>query len=464
MTADASNTSLAPLTDEEILSLLSPFCAHEHVALAVSGGPDSTALMIAARRLADLRADAPRITVLTVDHGLRPEAAEEVALVQRQAQALGFSCMILRVQGMGAQASRIQERARRARYRLLGQWCFKHGAALATAHALEDQAETFLMRLARGSGIDGLSGMAAEGAVPFLEGFVPLLRPLLSVRRARLAATVKAAGLSWVEDPSNRDVRFERVRMRALLPQLEKTGLSAEAIARSMRRLQMVRHSMNRCLKEVIAGRFIHHADLGWGLLPCEAFHALDEALRVRFLAFVIRLYGHGQGASLADIERLAHGLQQRIENASLSAGGFTLGGAAVLLRRQNLIFGRETGRIEDVLKLSPDMPHGVWDRRFDITFAGLEAPVEVRALGAAPLPERAGEEGHESLLKRPRAVPVEIWLSQPAVVWNAQIVALPAAGRILPQRPFETVSCRFVRKAEPDAAWGYDRYENWND
>ncbi len=457
-----SRQDLLPLTDEEVVSLLSSLCAHGHVALAVSGGPDSTALMIAANRLAKLVDHAPRLSVLTVDHGLRPEAKQETALVHRQAQKLGLPCTVLRIKGLGAQESRIQERARQARYRLLGQWCLNHEAALATAHTLEDQAETFLMRLARGSGIDGLSGMASQGRVPFMDVFVPLLRPLLGVRRERLVAMVKAAGFDWVEDPSNRDVRFERVRMRMLLTQLEEAGLFPEAIARSVHRLHKIRHGVNQCLEEMIDNQFIHHAELGWGEFPLLAFRALEDALRERLLVFLVRLYGHGWGAALADIERLSHRLVERIDAMACPAGGFTLGGAVVMLARQRLLCGREVGRITESLILLPERSSGVWDRRFEISFSTLEEKVEICALGKVRA--QAETEEDRALLKRPQGVPAKIWLSQPVVMAHGRIVALPAVGRLAPHRPFGKVSCRFVRQPVLDAAWGHDKYESWND
>lgn len=177
----------------------------DRIGLAVSGGPDSVALLhLAAAALPG------RIEVATVDHGLRPEAAAEAALVARACAGLGVPHSTLTV-FVPAGAS-LQAAARRARYEALAIWCRERGlAALATAHHADDQAETLLMRLARGAGLTGLSGIREARDL----GGVMLVRPLLGWRRAELTAIV--AGVQTVADPSNADPRHDRTRVRALL-------------------------------------------------------------------------------------------------------------------------------------------------------------------------------------------------------------------------------------------------------
>ncbi|QQN75224.1 tRNA lysidine(34) synthetase TilS [Croceicoccus sp. YJ47] len=179
------------------------------VGLAVSGGPDSMALLALAAR-----ACPSRIAVASVDHALRPEAAEECAHVAAVCAALGVRHEILRPV-VGTHGN-LQDNARRARYAALEDWAGRSELhAIVTAHHADDQAETMLMRLARGAGTRGVAGMREIAVVP--GGTLPLLRPLLSWRRDTLSEVVADAGLSPVQDPSNHDQSFLRVRVRAWL-------------------------------------------------------------------------------------------------------------------------------------------------------------------------------------------------------------------------------------------------------
>lgn len=179
--------------------------------VAVSGGADSLALLLLAAA-----AYPGCIAAATVDHGLRPESAEEAAAVAAVCTRIGVPHAVLRGDAPGLPPGNLQEQARALRYRLLADWA--HEAALggvAVAHQQDDVAETFLMRARRGAGVRGLAAMAAVR--PLAPGGVPLLRPLLGWRRAELAAIVAEAGLAAVDDPSNRHPRFDRSRLRALL-------------------------------------------------------------------------------------------------------------------------------------------------------------------------------------------------------------------------------------------------------
>lgn len=178
------------------------------LALAISGGPDSAGLLLLAHA-----AWPGRIEAATVDHGLRPEAAAEAELAASVCAALDVPHRTLRVT---VPAGNLQDAARRARYHALAEWAQERGlAALATAHHADDQAETLLMRLNRGSGVAGLAGVRGRSTVP--DGELPLLRPLLGWRRAELAEVVAQAGVNIAQDPSNTDQRFDRVRVRQAL-------------------------------------------------------------------------------------------------------------------------------------------------------------------------------------------------------------------------------------------------------
>jgi tRNA(Ile)-lysidine synthase len=180
--------------------------------LAVSGGPDSLALLLLAHE-----AFSGQIAVVSIDHGLRPEAAGEVELVERIARARGIPFTPIRVTlGKG----NTQAQARAARYAALGEWAEAHRlGAVATAHHADDQAETLLMRLNRGSGLAGLAGVRAHSVIEGTE--TPLLRPLLGWRKSELAALVAAAGITPAQDPSNANPEFDRVRIRQALADAE---------------------------------------------------------------------------------------------------------------------------------------------------------------------------------------------------------------------------------------------------
>ena len=205
------NAVLPDLAAAVAAALGRPVGADMQVAVAVSGGGDSLALLLLAAQ-----AFSGRVTALTVDHGLRAAAVAEAACVAAQCATIGVPHVTLRWAGDKPHAN-IQSAARTARYRLMGDWCAGQGVGLLlTAHHADDQAETLLMRLQRGSGSAGLAGIRA--ARPLVAG-VTLVRPLLGVRRAMLAARVAAAGWHAVDDPSNADRRFDRTAARAVLAQ-----------------------------------------------------------------------------------------------------------------------------------------------------------------------------------------------------------------------------------------------------
>lgn len=195
------------------------------IGVAVSGGPDSLALLLLAGA-----ARPGQIEAATVDHALRPEARAEAEMVESICDRLGVPHTILSARWDSHPESALQQRARGERYRLLGHWAAERAlSALATGHHADDQAETLLMRLNRGSGVRGLAGMRPRSVTP--GSHVALVRPLLGWRRAELERVCAAAGLTPASDPSNRDERFERVRVRNALAEAD--WLDPAAVARS---------------------------------------------------------------------------------------------------------------------------------------------------------------------------------------------------------------------------------------
>ena len=200
--------------------------------LAVSGGPDSLAMLLLAEA-----AIPGRFEVATVDHGLRRESAGECAWVADVCAARSIPCAILQVK---VEPGNLQANARRARYVALGGWADERGlSSVATAHHVDDQAETLLMRLNRGSGLSGLAGIREQ---EWLASWTRVIRPLLGTRREELCAVVEASGLEPIEDPSNADERFDRVRVRRFLA--ESDWLDPLALARSAGLLGDVRQDI----------------------------------------------------------------------------------------------------------------------------------------------------------------------------------------------------------------------------
>jgi tRNA(Ile)-lysidine synthase len=219
------NMSAPSLTDEGLQDLFDSLSSATAILAAVSGGPDSMALMHLLARWAG--PGRPPVLVATVDHGLRPEAAEEAAWVGREAARLGLSHETLVWTGPKP-GTGLQAAARKARYALLADHARRQGAShLVTAHTLDDQAETVLMRMAHGSGLAGLSGMRPERDLAGIRH----ARPLLDFPKASLLALSAAHGWEHRTDPSNANARYERVRWRALMPALAREGLSAERLS-----------------------------------------------------------------------------------------------------------------------------------------------------------------------------------------------------------------------------------------
>lgn len=195
------------------------------IGLAVSGGPDSLALLLLAAEARPLG-----VEVATVDHALRPESRAEAEMVAELCARLGVPHTILTAKWREKPESALQERARQMRYGLLGDWARERQiTALLTGHHLDDQAETFLMRLSRGAGVKGLAGMRRVTRVP--GGEISVVRPLLGWRHKDLEEVCAAAGVEALQDPSNEDEQFERVRFRKALERAD--WLDAESVATS---------------------------------------------------------------------------------------------------------------------------------------------------------------------------------------------------------------------------------------
>ncbi|MEI9888666.1 MAG: tRNA lysidine(34) synthetase TilS [Rhizomicrobium sp.] len=293
-------------------------------AVAVSGGGDSVALMHLLARWAK-RTRRPAPIVVTVDHGLHAQSRRDARQVARWAKAAQLDVKTLRWSGPRP-TSDIEAAAREARYRLIGEWATrKKIATLYVAHSQDDQAETFLLRLMRGSGLDGLAAMRAVSPYP-LPGFptLRLVRPLLAIERDALRAHLSANKLAWLEDPMNDEARFARVRLRRLTPALEAAGLTRARIAAAAGHLARAREALDTVTAAVLA-RAAQARD-GGVHLDAAALAAAPREVGLRALAQLL-MFVSGQSYR-PRFERLER-LYDRIAAGALG-GGCTLHGCRI--------------------------------------------------------------------------------------------------------------------------------------
>ncbi len=254
-----------------------------NILAAVSGGPDSVALLALLADWAKSNGRSIRVFAATVDHGLRPESAQEAADCGRLAAQLGIPHAVLRWEDPKP-ATGLQESARIARYGLLAAHARSIGAThVATAHHADDQAETVLMRLAAGSGIAGLAAMRETTR---LDGLT-LARPLLAFGKADLESLCVARGLAVVRDPSNTDAKFGRVRARAALTALAREGLTVGRLARLANRAARADEALAQAAAESFGHAILKRSDcllrLDWSRLADK-----PEEIRLRALALAV--------------------------------------------------------------------------------------------------------------------------------------------------------------------------------
>lgn len=297
-----------------------------HLAAAFSGGPDSTALLHLLHRWS--RETGRRVTALTVDHGLRAESAAEAELAASRARGLGVAAVVLTRRGERPGAG-LQAAAREARYELMLDWCRANGAdALFLGHHLDDQAATVLMRLRRGSGLDGLAAMRPESR----RGGVRLIRPLLAVPRSALHGWLAARGADWIEDPSNDSPDFERNRVDRWLADLDEDGALTARLARLAARSARAADTLDRLAAEAF-GRLCADPAARPLALDAAGWAALDAETALRVLARAIA-EATGSPPPLGKLEDALARLPEQ--------GTVTVGGAVIARRRGALTVARE--------------------------------------------------------------------------------------------------------------------------
>ena len=408
MTGRASRSPLSsssdPVAPEEfnvLMSCAGPFADSMPIAVAVSGGADSIALL---RLLKDWAQSAGSpMTALTVDHGLRPGSADESVRVGRWCAAMGVAHDILRWAG-DKPVHRLQEEARRARYALLEGWCVRNGVGeLFVAHTENDQAETFLFRMSRGSGPDGLAAMPL---VSFRDR-IRVVRPLLAVGRPRLEATLRAAGQDWVEDPGNTDRRYARVRIRQRLAELGAHGVSASSVAGTARIFGRLRADREKRIADLAAEIVALHPE-GYADIDRPGLMAADPDIAQALLIALIALIGGREFApkrarSAGVFRDLADGPEKRTR---------TLGNCVIAATQGRIRLWREFGTVREKMPAAA-ASRVTWDGRFLLDLLPAAAPdgAYVSALGKAGWEAIAGEVDREY-----RRIPGPVRYGLPAV------------------------------------------------
>ncbi|MDV7339117.1 tRNA lysidine(34) synthetase TilS [Terasakiella sp. A23] len=308
------------------------------VCVAVSGGADSLALCLLAKDWAD--SQNRQIIAVSVDHGLRTESADECAWVAEILKNRGIEHHTLNWQGEKP-ITGIQAAARKARYDLMAGWCADHGVKdLLVAHHLDDQAETFLMRLARGSGVDGLSAMKSETTW----GAVRILRPLLNVPKSDLEAYLRDQNQSWLEDPSNQNEDFDRVKVRQAMSMLSDIGLTPKRLSQTASQMQRVRKTLDQLTNTWLS----NHARLfeeGYVLLNRKGLLQDEDEILLRGLSRIGQVVsGESYPPRLERLERVLKKLQ--------SGEPATLMGCRWLIAKEDILICREIRNAEIPEKL----------------------------------------------------------------------------------------------------------------
>jgi tRNA(Ile)-lysidine synthase len=323
-----------PITIAEARHLFADWKSAPAIILAVSGGPDSVALMWLAARWRRALKKAPHLVAVTVDHDLRKDAAREARDVKQLAKSLDVEHRTVRWTGAKPNTG-LPSAARDARYSLLARAAQRHGAShIFMAHTRDDQAETVIMRLSRGSGLAGLAAMARQSE---RDGVV-LVRPFLDVPKSRLIATLEKAGIAFTDDPTNRDQRFTRPRLRALMPVLAAEGADARGLSRLASRLGRA----NAALEIMTNGaeRYLASIDARPGF-DLAAFTVLSDEIRVRLLLRAINRAGHEGPAELGKVEALLQAMDQALREKKRGSGRVrlkqTLAGAIISIQNNHI-------------------------------------------------------------------------------------------------------------------------------
>ncbi len=376
--------------------------------------------MILAAEWAKRRRRAPPVA-FTVDHGLRNESAGEAARVAAWAKTAGVPHRILAWEGRKP-AKNVQAAARTARYRLLGDAMRQAGVTvLLTGHTEDDQAETFLLRLARGSGLDGLSGMAPIAPFPLPEfDDVQVARPLLGFLHDRLVATLDARKQPWIADPSNDAERFARVQIRALAPALEKAGITRDRIARAAAHLARAREAIDAAVAELF-DQATECSSWGYALLAPDRFAAAPAEVALRALSRLVE--GIGGGEYPPRFEQTQAALAWLVAPDDRLKGR-TFAGCRLSRRADGRVLAaREEAALSRARVTLKPGKAVLWDRRFRVALTAAPAALDIRAVGPRGL--KAAGKG----AALPPVEPHRIAATTPGLWRDGRLVAAPLLG-----------------------------------
>jgi len=402
----ADRTSFGEGDFAAVMARLGPWERAPHLAVAVSGGADSLALTLLAAQWTRERGGT--VTAMTVDHALRAASADEARQVADWLAARGVAHVTLRWEG-DKPANGIQDAAREARYELLRRAAAERGILhLLLAHHQDDQAETLLQRLTRGSGVDGLAAMSPQVNLPELR----LLRPLLEAPRSALQAYLQDLGQDWIEDPSNRSPKFQRVRLRNLL---QDEGLEAKRLAATSRALGRARQTLEQAAAD-LAARAVSLHQAGYARLDLVPLLAAPDEVSLRVLAACCRTIAGGVDypPRLEKLERLLAELRGGL------AGRRSFGGCLMTPSKGLLLIGREPQRMAGPVAAKGGQTIR-WDGRFTLSLDGAGAG-QVAALG------RDGVAALRKIMDD-LPFPAAIAATLPAVCDAAGVSAVPHLG-----------------------------------
>jgi tRNA(Ile)-lysidine synthase len=392
------------------MAAFEPFEPAPVMAAAVSGGPDSMALILLLDEWA--RARGGSAVAVTIDHGLRPDSAAEAHRVGIWLGARGVAHSVVRWRGEKPETG-VQNAARAARYRLLAGFCEERGILhLAVGHHADDQAETVLFRRERGSGADGLAGMAASRSL----GAVRLIRPLLGWPKAALIATCALRGQASFDDPSNGAPRFARTTLRRRLasdPALKREAL-AEAAAMGSRR------ALSQKKRDEVLARVAEIRPDGVALLDRAALSAAPPEERDGALSATLRMVGGNAFAPAVEaVARLGRAL------TSAEFAGASLGGCVIRVWCGTALICRESRGVAPPVELV-DGEWRVWDGRFEARIGSGSGGVTLGALGRA---DYAALRRRRATFSPSAALPSIAGASLPAARRSGELLAVPAIG-----------------------------------
>ncbi len=400
------------------------------LALAVSGGGDSMCLSY-------LASSFKNVTALVVDHQLREHSSDEAGQTLERLRQMGLNTELLVWKHECTPTSNIQAMARDARYELMMRWCETNQVPyLLTAHHQDDQAETVLLRLARGSGVYGLAGMAARRE---LGQKVTLVRPLLHLQKALLIETLAQASIKWIEDPSNKNDSFDRVKVRRFLENPPLDGFKAARLADTATRLRRTRDALEFYEQQWLDNAVVFH-EMGYAEIDRNVLDGVPEETILRGLSNILRFAGGGAYVPRFEkLERLLAALRMPDFN------GYTLSGVQFLVTT-----GRRVIACREFAAMGPRacvVETDVWDNRYSVQH---QNEVRFNGLKIGPL----GKSAYRQIKADVSAGSVfleEICASQPAFFEGDTLIAVPHLGYSVEEKSVPLLTHRWLSSSKSD-------------